>query len=115
MEVQDKIYGSKQVGREVAENKKNINVAVPPELHARVKSAAALRGTNVEGAYRQALEEWIGPGRAERDPLAELTHKDRETVVLVIEMLRHRTLLAETVRVITRKYEWDKKHGVPEP
>lgn len=40
--------------------KKKIGVTLDPELHAKVKSTAALRGTNVERAYAAALERWLG-------------------------------------------------------
>ena len=39
--------------------KKKIGVTIDPELHAKVKSTAPLRGVNVEKAYAQALRVWL--------------------------------------------------------
>lgn len=42
------------------EQKEKVNVTLPAGLHTRVKSVAPLRGMNIERAYRQALERWLG-------------------------------------------------------
>ncbi len=44
--------------------RKNFGVKVDPELHNQIKSAAPIRGLNVEGAYDQALRQWLDPSRA---------------------------------------------------
>ena len=41
---------------------KPISVKISESLHLKVKGAAALRGTNLEGAYRDALETWLRSG-----------------------------------------------------
>ena len=49
--------------------KSKIGIAVDDELHAAVKSAAPVRGTNLEGAYDQALRSWLGnPSEATPPP-----------------------------------------------
>lgn len=45
--------------------KKKIGLQIDLELHSRVKGAAALRGTNLEGAYEEALRAWLGEKQSE--------------------------------------------------
>src|SRR5262245_31706771 len=62
--------------------KAKIGIAVDEELHAIVKSAAPLRGLNLEGAYDQALRTWVDQRPVSKyDPANESLHEKLEQII----------------------------------
>lgn len=66
-------------------SKKPNGVAVEMALHGKVKSAAPLRGTNLEGAYDQALRSWLS---REANPFPNLTDEEEKAINAMILMMR---------------------------
>lgn len=68
---------------EMAKNK--VSVMVDDDVHLKVKSTAPLRGTNLEGAYDQALRAWLGD---KPDPAPQYSPQDEKWHRVLADLLR---------------------------
>jgi len=82
-----------------------MGVAVDVDLHAQVKSAASLRGLNLEAAYDAALRRWLTDGK----PSPGLSPHNAKYHLMLEEILERRDdisdALKETVSVVKRLLE----------
>jgi hypothetical protein len=84
-----------------------IAVRIEKDLHQKVKSAAPLRGTNLEGAYDEALRNWLEekakePGQVLAEEVQAMKYYSESVTVAVNQVAHSADLLANAIACLEK-------------